>query len=111
MLHESVVAVVVGAMCGVMIQQIDHITVKFNTDIFWYLVLPPIIFAQGYTLKKRNFFRYIDKIVVYGIFGTILTFIAVAIAAYYISRWDYIWDGGCNQFLFLQSQDEDPSSD
>lgn len=57
--------------------------VKFNSQIFFYLILPPIIFAAGYTLKKKKFFRYLKEICLYGIIGTLINFSLIGLAAYY----------------------------
>lgn len=38
------------------------------------MALPLIIFASGYNMKRKRFFKNMDNIVKFGIFGTILTF-------------------------------------
>lgn len=48
---------------------------NFNDNLFFYGLLPPIIFAAGYNLKKRRFFEYFFYIALYGIFGTLICFL------------------------------------
>jgi NhaP-type Na+/H+ or K+/H+ antiporter len=75
-LHESGPAIVLGAALGLFV---SHSTggnkmLEISDKTFFYFVLPPIIFAQGYGLKKRNFFKYFHFITVFGILGTFLQF-------------------------------------
>jgi len=39
-----------------------------------YALLPPMIFAGGYNLKKKNFFQNFSYISLYGVLGTLVTF-------------------------------------
>lgn len=51
---------------------------RFNEVGFFYFILPPIIFAAGYTLKHRRFVKNLDHILMLGIVGTILTMIVLS---------------------------------
>ena len=46
----------------------------FNEEIFFYALLPPMIFAGGYNLKKRRFFQNFYYISLFGVLGTVTTF-------------------------------------
>ena len=70
-IHQSSVAALLGLFIGFVLNELDF-PITFNNDIFFYLVLPPIIFAAGYTLKKKKFFMYIQRICVFGILGEFL---------------------------------------
>lgn len=44
----------------------------FDENFFFYFVLPPIIFAAGYNMKRKEFFKNFKNIVLFGVCGTIL---------------------------------------
>ncbi|KAF0990110.1 hypothetical protein HZS_6401, partial [Henneguya salminicola] len=47
--------------------------VLFNPEIFFYLILPPIIFNCGFKMKKIYFFRNFGTILTMALIGTALT--------------------------------------
>ncbi len=51
---------------------------KFNEVGFFYFILPPIIFAAGYTLKHQRFVNNLDTIMMLGIVGTLITMILLS---------------------------------
>ncbi len=61
----------------------------FNADVFFYVVLPPIIFHQGYSLKKRKFFKYFSLIISFGVLGTLLQFLIITTIAYHVTSQDW----------------------
>jgi solute carrier family 9 (sodium/hydrogen exchanger), member 8 len=67
---------------GGLVKLITGKNVGFSGNLFFYLVLPPIIFSAGYSLKRKRFFQYIHQITFFGIFGTIINFVLIAISAY-----------------------------
>ena len=46
----------------------------FNDDLFFYFVLPPIIFASGFNMYRKKFFANIGNISLLGVLGTFVTF-------------------------------------
>ena len=47
---------------------------NFNEEIFFYGLLPPMIFAGGYNLKKEDFEKNFKYIFIFGFLGTIVAF-------------------------------------
>jgi NhaP-type Na+/H+ or K+/H+ antiporter len=50
----------------------------FSNEVFFTFILPPIIFAAGYSLRKSLFFQNLGLITFLGIFGTIFSFVALS---------------------------------
>ena len=46
---------------------------QFNAEVFFFLLLPPIIFEAGYTLRRKHFFSNITPIVLYAFVGTLVS--------------------------------------
>lgn len=47
---------------------------EFNGDLFFYFVLPPIVFASGFNMYRKKFFANIRNITLFGVLGTFITF-------------------------------------
>lgn len=47
---------------------------EFNGEMFFYFVLPPIVFAAGFNMYRKKFFENLRNIVLFGVFGTFTAF-------------------------------------
>ena len=47
---------------------------QFNDDLFFYFILPPIVFAAGFNMYRQKFFNNIRNILLFGLLGTFITF-------------------------------------
>lgn len=54
----------------------------FDPEIFFYILLPPIIFEAGFSLKRRRFFQNISTILLFAVPGTIITTLVVGCGLY-----------------------------
>ena len=47
---------------------------SFNDNLFFYVCLPPIVFASGFNMKRKKFFENIGYIMLFGLVGTFICF-------------------------------------
>ena len=78
--HETGVALVAGLIISAIVHYAINkdLDLTFDSEIFFYVCLPPIIFAAGFNMRRRRFFENIGYILLFGIFGTIITFFVFA---------------------------------
>lgn len=81
-IHQSSISCIFGVIVGFTIDFIFQVLITFNSNFFFYMVLPPIIFSAGYNLRRKRFFQYMDLILFFGIVGTICNFLIIAYGAY-----------------------------
>ena len=95
--HETGVALVLGLIISSIIHYLFiELEMTFNGDIFFYVCLPPIIFAAGFNMRRRRFFENIGYILTFGVFGTIITFFVFAALTSLISNYGLIKDNNNN---------------
>ncbi|XP_050088914.1 sodium/hydrogen exchanger 7 isoform X2 [Anopheles aquasalis] len=61
-----------GEIANVEENEID-LKATFDPEIFFNIILPPIIFHAGYSLKRKYFFRNLGAILMFAIIGTTLS--------------------------------------
>lgn len=97
-LPESVAIIYIGGVFGLILKIYNQWTSKtnetsttsivqttsplLNSNLFFMLFLPPIIFEQGYHLHKGNFFRNLGTISTFAIFGTTINALVTGAGLY-----------------------------
>ena len=91
-LHESGICMIVGTLIALISKYVGNMNdslnnfVTFDDEMFFNIVLPPIIFSAGYNLKKRAFFKYFFYIIAFGIFGTLISFGTVSTLIHFSNK-------------------------
>ena len=84
---ESSAALCVGLVVGGIARLITHSDeeldfLSFDPELFFFLLLPPIIFEAGYTLRRKNFFRNLGTITLYAVGGTLVSTFVIGYLTY-----------------------------
>ena len=90
--HETGVALVMGLIISACIHFFlgAENDIPFNATVFFYVCLPPIIFASGFNMRRRRFFANIGYILFFGVAGTIFTFIIFSGLNYLVMYIDFM---------------------
>lgn len=86
---ESAAAILVGLIVGALAklaydtrEELDFLT--FEPELFFFLLLPPIIFEAGYSLRKKEFFANFWTISLFAVFGTIVSTFIIGYLVYFL---------------------------
>jgi len=94
LLPESCVLIVVGILCGLFIDKVllHHSEdkrfsafPKFTADLFFNILLPPIIFDSALSLYNKEFFATFSSVVIFAVFGTLFNVFSIGYSLYGLS--------------------------
>ncbi|XP_050216257.1 sodium/hydrogen exchanger 4 [Mercurialis annua] len=85
--NESITAIIIGCVCGICILVLskgkDSHILRFNEELFFIYLLPPIIFNAGFQVKKKQFFQNFVTIMLFGVVGVFISVLVIVVG----SRW------------------------
>ncbi|KAL4472288.1 hypothetical protein ABPG72_011649 [Tetrahymena utriculariae] len=73
LVHETGFGILVWFLLG-FILKISGYQITFSGQEFFQIMLPPIIFSGGYTLKNKSFFSNFGYISLFAVLGTLISF-------------------------------------
>lgn len=83
-----IIGVIIGGLITFFIN--DLTLYQFSPEFFFFVLLPPIIFEAGYSLEKQRFFANIGAIILYAVFGTIISTFLVGCMTYLFAQKGYM---------------------
>ncbi|XP_020598453.1 sodium/hydrogen exchanger 4-like [Phalaenopsis equestris] len=80
--NEFAVAIFIGCLSGIVILLLSkgkssHI-LRFDEELFFIYLLPPIIFNAGFQVKKKQFFHNFVTIMLFGAVGVFISFAIIS---------------------------------
>ncbi|PKI77465.1 hypothetical protein CRG98_002071 [Punica granatum] len=86
--NESITAILVGCLSGILILlgskgKSSHI-LRFNEELFFMYLLPPIIFNAGFQVKKKQFFQNFFTIMLFGVVGVFISVFVITAGSWWL---------------------------
>ncbi|XP_038973282.1 sodium/hydrogen exchanger 4 [Phoenix dactylifera] len=86
--NESITAMLIGCSIGTIILfsskgRSSHI-LRFDEELFFIYLLPPIIFNAGFQVKKKQFFHNFLNIMFFGVVGVFISFAIISAGSWWL---------------------------
>jgi len=79
------VGLIVGGLARVVYPSVEEMAfLSFQSELFFFLLLPPIIFEAAYSLNKKDFFSNFWSISLFAVCGTIISTFMFGYMVYYL---------------------------
>ena len=84
LLPESCVLIILGGLVGLFITRVDMVNPfpLFTANLFFNILLPPVILDAAISLHKNEFFANFYSIMIFAVFGTIFNVFAIGLGLY-----------------------------
>ncbi|CAM0884065.1 unnamed protein product [Alopecurus aequalis] len=86
--NESITALIIGCVVGALIFVLSRgknsRILRFDEQLFFIYVLPPIIFNAGFQVKKKQFFHNFLTIMSFGVSGVFISIAIVSAGCYWL---------------------------
>lgn len=90
---ETCYLICLGVLLGVLLEygfDKGSLVEIINEDVFFLILLPPIIFDAGYNMPRLAFLENLASILVFAIFNTLLNAILIGGSIYLVYEWGWI---------------------
>jgi len=81
-LPPAAASMLLGVVAGFVLRVAGLPPFRFSPSTFFYGLLPPIVFASGFTLKTKGFFRNLGTITAFAVLGTALSTLVLGFSTY-----------------------------
>ena len=91
---ESAASMLIGVLAGsiatLVMNEEELKFLQFQPQVFFFLLLPPIVFDAGFSIKKRLFFDNLPSILLFAVFGTLISTFVVGLLTFGAAKADMI---------------------
>jgi sodium/hydrogen exchanger-like protein 6/7/sodium/hydrogen exchanger 8 len=88
--HEASLVVIFGGLIAYLAYHSGYTSfnekVSFDSNLFFYFCLPPIVLASGFNMKRKIFFENFASVLIFGVLSTILQFFLFSVGLWLINR-------------------------